>query len=328
MGADHAKIFSEDVPGAELKVVCDADVGTARRVADAYGASDASIDAHGTIDRVDVDAIVIASPDETHSELTLKAIEKGKAVLCEKPLSPSIDECLTVLEAENKIGKQLIQIGFMRRFDPAYVNMKAELSSGRVGDAIMMHNFHRNVTAPAGFNGMMAISNSAPHEFDAIRFVLDAEIVAISAFEPALDNQGACKPVVLVLETSKGQLVTVEVNNNASYGYDVKGELVGTDGSISLAWQPPTRTDKGLISGLGYPEDWRPRFYEAYVLQDKAWINAIQTGTPAIHASNAWDGYCASAIAQCGVNALKSGLKTQIELISPPELYSKFGEAA
>src|SRR5207249_3640154 len=162
-------------------------------------------------------------------------VEVGKPVLCEKPLSQESKECLDVIAAETKTGKRLVQIGFMRRFDSAYVEMKAALQSGQIGAPLMMHNFHRNVSAPANFTGQMAITNSAPHEFDIARFVLDAEYDVISVFRPRLsDPNKVGAPVFIVLKTLAGQLVNVEINNNAAYGYDVRAELVGEKGSVFL----------------------------------------------------------------------------------------------
>ena len=100
MGADHAKIVAEDMPGAVLQVVCDMDAGRAAKVAAAHGAEVAT-DPEVVIARPDVDAVIVASPDFTHTPLSLACIRAGKRVLCEKPLSQSSAECLTVMQAES-----------------------------------------------------------------------------------------------------------------------------------------------------------------------------------------------------------------------------------
>lgn len=324
MGADHARIFAEDIPGARLEVVCDVSQAAARRIADSCSARDIATDAHAVIQRSDVDAIVIASPDNTHTALVKEALSLRKPVLCEKPLGVNSAECLEVIAAETEIGMQLLQVGFMRRFDHAYLAMKNALTSGQIGQSIMMHNQHRNVEAPTPeFSAMMAITNSAPHEFDAIRYILDTEISSVSAFQPALATGSECKPVVLVLTTHAGQLVTVEVNNMAAYGYDVRGELVGTQGSVSLGHHESVRLDSGLNASTAYAADWRPRFADAYRQQDKAWINAINHAEAAPFAANAWDGYCATAIAEAGVSALRSGAPTAVNLADRPALYGR-----
>jgi len=323
MGMDHARIFAEELPHVALTTICDVSEARARQVADQFGARNVMTDAVAAATSADVDAVVIASPDDTHAPLTLAALRAGKHVLCEKPLSQSSQECLEVLALEQQIGKQRVQVGFMRRFDPSYTEMKAALTSGQLGAAIMFHCFHRNVTAPANFTGQMAISNSAPHEFDAARFMLGEEIAAISVFQPkAVDATQTGAPVFMVMETTGGQLVNVEINNNAGYGYDVRGELVTERGSVFLRGPVHTETHADLQARATYAPDWRPRFAEAYRLQNKAWINAIRTGKPSTVASNAWDAYCATRIAETGVKALATGQRQAVELVAKPALYA------
>jgi myo-inositol 2-dehydrogenase / D-chiro-inositol 1-dehydrogenase len=320
MGADHAKILSQQIPGVSLQYVCDADARRAKAVADASGALHVTSDPYAVIADISVDAVLIASPDHTHAPLTKACVELGKPVLCEKPLSQNSAECLDVIAAEVKGGKRLVQIGFMRRFDPAYAEMKAALDSGMIGPALMMHNFHRNVSAPSNFTGQMAITNSAPHEFDIARFVLGTDYASISVFRPDFRDSGKTgAPVFMVLKTIDGQLVNVEINNNAGYGYDVRGELVGEKGSVLL--RPPAASELhvNLQSITKYAEDWRPRFAEAYRLQNLAWLKSIQTGVPV--GASAWDGYCATLVAEAGVQSLEKSAPVQVSPASKPSLY-------
>jgi myo-inositol 2-dehydrogenase / D-chiro-inositol 1-dehydrogenase len=324
MGADHARIVAEDLPGAALQVVCDASEERARKVADECGAQHVLRDPFEAIARPDVDAVLIASPDETHSPLSLAAIAAGKPALCEKPLSQSSKECLEVMEAEVSRGRRFIQLGFMRRFDPSYREMRSAVGEGSMGRAVMMHNFHRNVEAPPNFTGQMAITNSAPHEFDIARFVLGADHTAISVFQPkGADASRTGVPVFMVLETDKGQLVNIEVNNNAAYGYDVRGELIAEKGSVVLNAPIHARYNAALTSYERYAEDWRPRFAEAYRLQNKAFLAFANSGKFPEIASNAWDGYCAALVAEKGVEALSSGRRVDISMAERPALYRR-----
>lgn len=92
-------------------------------------------------------------------------------MLCEKPLSQDVSECLAVLAAEEKLGKHLVQVGFMRRFDPSYAEIKSLLDAGTLGKALIFHCVHRNVSPAYDFRPEMAICNSAPHEFDVARWM-------------------------------------------------------------------------------------------------------------------------------------------------------------
>jgi len=319
MGADHARIFSEQIPGVSLQFICDADQTRARNIADTTGAANIAADAIAVINHKSVDAVVIAAPDQFHAPLTLACIAAGKPVLCEKPLSPSSQECIDVMDAEIKQGQHLVQVGFMRRFDPSYVEVKNILKSGALGKALMLHCFHRNVAAPANFEGFMAISNSAPHEFDAARWMLDTDFKSISVFRPGGVNASPSAPVFMVVETITGQLVNIEVNNNAGYGYDVRGELVGEKGTAFLNAPVNAVANLALKQVTTYAEDWRPRFAEAYRMQNLAWVKSIQSGNPT--GSNAWDGYCATLVAEAGVKALYSGSTVHLDPIAKPKFY-------
>lgn len=326
MGADHARIFSEDLPGAVLQVVCDASEERARQVATAFGAAHVSTDPAASIRRSDVDAVLIASPDPTHVPLALACIAKGKPVLCEKPLSQAAEECLPVMRAETAAGRRLVQLGFMRRFDQSYAEMKAALADGVLGRALMMHNFHRNVETPAAdFTAAMAITNSAPHEFDVARFVLDTDYSAASAFQPRTEGDRV-GPVFMVLETAGGHLVTIEINNNASYGYDVRGELVGERGSMSLETPRYTQRDLALSHSTQYAADWRDRFREAYRRQNRDFLHFVRTGEFSSIAADSWDGYCAAIVGEAGVRALHTGRKAPVEMMRRPALYGRPGE--
>ena len=319
MGADHADVFARDVPGVTLQMICDSDQARAKKVANLNGAKHVISDPYALIADPSIDAIVIAAPDQFHAPLTLACLEAGKAVLCEKPLSQDVNECLTVLAAEEKRGKKLVQIGFMRRFDPSSAEIKSMLSRGDLGKALMFHCFHRNVSPAYDFRAEMAIYNSAPHEFDVARWMLNSEVKHISVYRPPLG--GATAPVFMVLETVAGQLINIEVNISATYGYDVRGELVGEKGTAFL--RAPVQADINLdLKQINtYPADWRPRFRDAYRHQNQAWIKTILSGKPNIGA-DAWDGYCSTAIADAGVKALHSGNAATVELIAKPKFYN------
>lgn len=322
MGEDHARIIAEDCPGAVLQVVCDMDRVRAKSVADAFGAQDVATAPEDTIARPDVDAVIVASPDFTHAPLSKACIAAGKRVLCEKPLSQSSEECREVLAAEEAAGSRHVMLGFMRRYDQSYIEMRQALAAGTLGRALMMHNFHRNVETPAAdFTGAMAITNSAPHEFDVVRHVLGCEFTSITANQPRRSDERVA-PVVLVLETDGGQLVTIEVNNNAAYGYDVRAELVGEAGSIAMNNVAYTRTDMKLASSTRYDADWRGRYHEAYVRQNRDFLRFVETGVFPEIASDSWDGYCAAIVAEAGAKALASGQAQPVAMIVKPEFYN------
>ena len=321
MGADHARTLATQVAGVRLRALTDADATRARSVAAETAAETIAADPLAVINDPTVDAVLIASPDHTHHDLTLACIAAGKPVLCEKPLAPTSRECLDIVAAEVALGRRLVQVGYMRRFDPAYTEMKATLQSGRLGLPLFFHCVHRNLSAPPWFDSKMAISNSAVHEIDISRWLLEEELTSIQVFQPATSNPNATvSPVFLVMRTASGKLVNVENNNNGGYGYDVKGEVACEKGAVSLRSPLNSEVSFGQIQGTSYPADWRPRFANAYRLQLQAWVKSIETGTPA--GASAWDGYAASAVGEAGLAALASGTAVSIAMQAKPSLYA------
>ena len=321
MGADHARTFARQIAGVHLEAISDADEARAKAVAVESGAKRATSDAHGLINDPKVGAILIASPDATHAEFTMACIKAGKPVLCEKPLAPTAAEGFKVIEAEMAAGRRLVQLGFMRRFDPAYVEMRTALLSGLHGEALALHCAHRNAAGPSFFNSTMTVVNSFVHEVDIVRWLLSSEFASIKVYKARKSSLAAFDdPLLIVCETTDGHLVDVELFINCQYGYDIKGELVCEKGTISLA--PPVNSTVRANGGssFGIAADWRPRFAAAYRIQLQAWIDSIGSGKPV--GSSAWDGYVATTVTDAGVKSLESGQQIAISAEKKPAFYA------
>jgi myo-inositol 2-dehydrogenase/D-chiro-inositol 1-dehydrogenase len=182
----------------------------------------------------------------------------------------------------------------------------------------MMHCIHRNASAPPWFDDVMVVTNSAVHEIDIARFILDDEIAAATLF--VRTERGARDRQFMVLETRGGVVVDAEVFVNAGYGYDVRAEVSCEAGSISLRPQAPVETRAMLHDGITLAEDWRLHFAAAYRNQLQAFAGFARTGV-AVGAS-AYDGYAATAIASACLDALKSGTRTPIKLDERVSLYA------
>ena len=306
MGADHGRILAEEVPGARVQVVVDADAGRARAVAEACGAEDAGTDALAAIGRGDVDAVLVASPDATHAELTLAAIGAGKPVLCEKPLAPGGRIVCGWSRRRSKAGRRLVQVGFMRRFDPGYVGDEGAARArggGGGGDAAQ--------PAPerGGGGGVRELDGAGGLGAARVRRgAVPARDGFCGGHGVPAGRGGAGAPLFVVLETVAGPLVTVEVNVNAAYGYDVRGELVGETGTVALNPAAAVRVNAGLAAAEGYAEDWRPRFAEAYRRQDHGLgAGGGERGCRRRGRRAPGTATCATLVAEAGVRALGGG---------------------
>ncbi len=151
MGTTHVRLLGASVRGAQVVAIADALAGSAERLAREAGVERATTDALGLIRDERVDAVIVASPADTHEEFVLACLEARKPVLCEKPRAARAGASRRVLDGEAALGRRLVQVGFMRRFDPGYRDMKARLDGGEIGAPVLAHSTHRNPTAPPGF---------------------------------------------------------------------------------------------------------------------------------------------------------------------------------
>ena len=321
IGSDHIEKLSGRVAGARVSAVFDVDTERAAAVALAAGAKALS-SALEVIESADTDAVVLASPGPLHPEQTLACFAAGKPVLCEKPLGTTSESCRTVLDAEVALGRRLVQVGFMRRYDAAYREVKAAVDGGVIGEALLAHAIHRNPTVPDSFTPDMSMTDSVVHEFDTFRWLLGQEIRAVTVLAAKRSPKAAehmRDPQLVLMEMADGVLVEVESFVNCSYGYDVRCEVVGSEGTVTL--ENPTRSAL-TVSGAraqAVPEDWRARFRDAYHEELQEWVEALAAGT--VSGPSAWDGYAATAVGEAAVRSLQTGGRVEVELGKQPELY-------
>jgi myo-inositol 2-dehydrogenase/D-chiro-inositol 1-dehydrogenase len=323
IGTAHAISLAREVSGSTVTAVFDVAADRADALAGQLGAR-ALPSAQALIEADDVDALVISSPDGLHAEQALAGLAVGKPTMLEKPLAPSLDEAKAVLEAEVATGKRSIMLGFMRRFDPGYLALKGSLDAGEVGHALVVHNMHRNAFAPYGVDSAMNIANSAVHEIDINRWLLDEDYsrVQVITGRPGPDvPAGQHDPMLITFTTTSGVLVPIELFMTAHFGYQVICQVVGSEGVLDMGDGTfITRSTTG-IRGQDIPEQWLGRFGEAYRAELQAWIDSLRGLTGPVGAST-WDGYAAVVSAVTAVQALKSMGAVDIEMPDRPALYS------
>ena len=321
MGRFHVERLASSVPDAQVVAVSDVNIEGAKQVGEQVGAR-AYADGHELIGDDQVQAVLIASPGFTHEEFTLACLAADKPVLCEKPLAPTIDACLRVLEAEAAKPRRLVQVGFMRRYDDDFRALKATADAGRVGRPLLLHCRHRNATVPPGFSTDMMITDSVVHDIDVTRWLLGQEIVAatvLKARPSSLAPEGLEDPQMVLLETAEGVLVDVESFVTCQYGYDIRYELVGESGTVVLGEQPGVQVRaEGRHEGP-IPADFRERFAAAYQSELQEWVSGVLDGQ--VVGPSAWDGYATQAVAEAGVESQTKGGRVAVELVDRPPLY-------
>ena len=280
--------------------------------------------AHDLIQASDVDAIVVCSWGPTHEEFVLAAIAVGKPVFCEKPLATSAAGALRIVEAEMVCGKQLVQVGFMRRYDSGYRELKAVLDTGLVGEALMVHCAHRNPTVPVHYTTDMAVHDTLIHEIDVLRWLLNDDYVSAQVIMPrrTANALGELRdPQFFLLETKKGIRIDVEVFVNCQYGYDIQCQIVGETATASLPEPSSVLMRQNAQLSHSILTDWKDRFIDSYDVELQEWISASLKGE--VHGPSAWDGYFAAVTADVCVKAQTSGQIEPITTAERPAFYNR-----
>jgi myo-inositol 2-dehydrogenase/D-chiro-inositol 1-dehydrogenase len=317
MGADHVARITSRISGAQVTVVNDYLPEKAAEVAAAVPGARVTNDPLDAIAADDVDAILLATPGPTHEKQLLACLERGKPVLCEKPLTTDSTSSLEVVRQEAALGTPLIQVGFMRRFDPEYQQLKALIDGGELGQPLVMHCAHRNPTVPPGFDSAMVVKDSLVHEVDVTRFLLGEEIASVQIIKPMSNRdapRGLQDPQIAIFQTVSGRHVDVEVFVTTGVAYEVRTEVVGELGSATIG------LDIGLVRKSA-PGTWggritpgfRERFGTAYDIEIQRWVDAVRSGVN-VDGPTAWDGYAAAAVCEAGVRSLETGERVDVEL--------------
>ena len=328
IGQDHIRRLTHVLAGSRVVAVTDVDAVRTKEVADSLPVP-ARVHATGEelIADPDVQAVIVASWGPTHEEYVLASLWAGKPVFCEKPLATTEEACSRIIDAEVEAGRRLVQVGFMRRYDAAYRAMKRVVDSGDIGSPLMVHSRHRNPSVPEHYTREMAITDTAVHDFDTVRWLLGEELVSATVLTPRRSRHGGDlqDPLLMLFETESGALVDVETSVNIRYGYDIRGEVVGEDGTVALADSAPVLVRRGGTVSGRVPEDWRERFLRAYDVELQEWVDAVAAGRGATGPSS-WDGYAAAVVSDAAVEALRSGAKVPVTLRDKPDLYAKEAE--
>ena len=322
IGNDHIRRMTEVVPGARVVAVSDIDPASARATADRLGTARVHASGQEVIDAPDVAAVVVCSWGPTHEEYVLAAIAAGKPCFCEKPLATSEAACDRIIDAETAFGRRLVQVGFMRRFDRAYLAMRATIAKGDIGAPLLFHSVHRNASVPPHIGQESLINDTMVHDIDIARWLLDDEIAEIRVFPARVNrNSGPLRePLLAVMRMQGGALVDVEVSVNVRYGYDIRGEVSAETGTVTLAEGNPTVIRRQGFIGAPIDDDWKARFLDAYDAEFRAWVPAAAAGTAA--GPSAWDGYAAALVTDAGIRALDTGEAQPIRMRDRPALYA------
>src|SRR5580704_11510145 len=316
MGKRHAENIRRLVPEARLIAVADVAADQARQVATELEIEQGFATFEAMLERKDIDCVVIATPDKFHAQAIRTAAAAGKQILCEKPLALSLSDAHEALEAVAKAGVRL-QIGFMRRYDPGYAAAMKRIEAGEIGEPVVFKSIGRDKDAPplssyqSKLNGMLFYNNTI-HDFDLARWLMRDEVTEVHAYatvaiRPEVAQYGDVVASVVNLMYAHGAIGNVESYVHAIYGYDVRTEIVGSEGSMfvgSLEKTPAT-----FLSANGgmqiLADHFLSRFADAYLAEVRDFAhNMLHDRPPRVSGE---DGLRALAIAVAAENSHLQG---------------------
>jgi scyllo-inositol 2-dehydrogenase (NAD+) len=319
LGYWHAENLALKVKGAHLIRIADSNITHAEKVARELGVESFTGDPNEIFEDPNIDAVVIVSPTSTHAEMIKSAAKCGKHIFVEKPLTQDLAEASDILRIiqETKVA---CQVGFMRRFDPAYSEAKKRILAGDIGKPIYFKGVSRDPGAPhpefIKFSGGMFL-DMAIHDYDLARFFLEAEVSEVSAHGNILVHSfmQEFKDVdqsMTYLTFDSGAASDIESSRNAFYGYDIRGEIMGTEGSIQIG--SLQYHDITILNHKGSTRDIVPsfpeRFANAYQLEMEHFIDCLRKNErPSV---TEVDGQKALEIAIAAKKSFETGLRVYL----------------
>lgn len=311
MGSFHARTLAA-LAGVEVAAVADVYEPNANAIADATGARVVD-DPFALIADADIDAVLIASPDDTHADLAIAAIDRGLFTLCEKPLATTVDDAYAVVIAEVAAGRRLVQMGFMRQFDPAHAQLASELPA--LGAIVSVRAVHRNAN-PRPRPIDLIVGQSMVHDVHSVRLITGSEIESVHASTAGVD--GSTRHVVVTCELSTGAHATLEFDD-CGFAYEVGVEVIAERGDVvtGMPVRPILRRSGSIDVHLG--PDWFGWFADAYRFQDQAWISSIRDGMAT--GPSTWDGFVSQTVVEAILRSIESAETVAIAAHDRPPLY-------
>jgi myo-inositol 2-dehydrogenase / D-chiro-inositol 1-dehydrogenase len=320
MGAFHAETVARRLPGARLVSVADPSPGAAERLVGTLGAGRACTDPEQVWNDPAVDAVVIGAPARAHADRVVAAAGAGKGIFCEKPMAVTVAEADRAIDAARAAGV-VLQVGFNRRFAPDWQAARALLDDGRLGTPRLLRSVTRD---PGGFDPARVppdtiFLETLIHDFDTLCFLnpgaapVEVHAVADALVEPDWRDRGLLDTAVVVIRFDNGAIAVAEACFEAAYGYDVRGEVLGSGGMVQAG--DGRRTGLVLSAAAGRVVETvrsdQELFADAYTAELAAFVHAVGTGTPAPVTGE--DARTALSIALAAAQSVRTGRPVRIE---------------
>jgi len=289
IGSSHGEIVTHHLIDARLVAVCDPTLDAAQKLASRLGVFDVYANSAALLARADINAVIVATPPQFHADLTVAALEAGKHVFCEKPMALTLEDADRVHAAAQKAGK-ILQIGFNRRWDSSFAQAKDAIVANKVGTPQLLRSLTRD---PAPFKRgpervvpWTIFYETLIHDFDTLLWLNEgAKPIEVHSFAGALvfpefKNIGFLDTAVVTIHFDNGAIAVAEANFSATYGYDIRGEVFGSLGMVTMG--DVRRSSMTLFDEKGVSYDTyrldTDLFIQGYISQLARFIHSARTG--------------------------------------------------
>ena len=290
LGRMYGQYLARRVPGVALVAVADRKTGLAESFAREFGVARWYANHQDLLNDREIDAVTIVTSTSTHKEVVMDAAKSGKAIFCEKPISLSLDDAREMIQTVQAAGV-FFQMAFQRRFDAGYLAAKRKLEAGAIGEPVMFTSISRDPYPPPiefcdpKVSGGL-IADMGVHDFDVARMYMGdvrrVHAIGGTLAYPEMKSVGDIDNAIVDLVFRNGTLGVVQLSRNAAWGYDIRGEIWGTKGSIQIGYY--RQTPILMLTPEGIAHDAVPyfmeRFENAYLAQIQDFAEHVRKGLP------------------------------------------------
>ena len=290
IGYVHAKSITYNVPTAVVAGITDVFKASAEKVAAELNIPKIYADYKEMLADPNVDAVLVCSSTDTHADIAIEAAQAGKHIFCEKPVDLTPEKVNAVIDAVAKAGVKL-QVGFNRRFDHNFANVRAMVNDGKIGDVHIVKITSRDPAPPpaeySAVSGGMFLDMTI-HDFDMARFLADCDVTevyvnATCLVDPAIGEAGDVDTAIINLKFENGALGVIDNSRRAAYGYDQRIEVFGSLGAAMAANDTPTNVT--VMNAEGVTTDkplyfFLERYMQSFRDEMIQFVDAVQNDKP------------------------------------------------
>ncbi|MFS2157283.1 Gfo/Idh/MocA family oxidoreductase [Pseudomonas sp. Pseusp122] len=320
MGSFHGQTAALHIPGACLAAIADPTPGQAARLAAELGVERVYADAQQLLDDPDIDGVLIAAPARSHADLVISAARAGKGVFCEKPMAITLDEADRAIAAAAD-AQVALQVGFNRRFAKSFRTAHLDVVAGRIGTPQLLRSLTRDpaLNNPAASPQWVIFLETLIHDFDTLRYLnpgaeaVEVFVMADALIAPDYKSKGFLDTAVVTIRFDNGAIATAEANFQAVYGYDVRGEVFGSAGMLTMGSVNDSDLVRYLANGIQGDTQRLDTdlLRDAYVAELNHFTDCLRTGAKPLASGE--DARAALAIARACIESFQQGKAVRVE---------------